>query len=162
MKHLRQSVATQTIECKGKHKVTESGLVKTGVEGLDAVLLGGIPKTNVIMVQGAAGTGKTLLGTGVRLPRHNALQRTRNDRGVRKQSRPVVARWRPVWLESCGIAGRAFGSSSIVFTSPQVLELELRSPDSLLLETATAIGAQRIFIDGIGLRASHPQNNAVP
>ena len=39
----------------------------------------------------------------------------------------------------------------IVFTSPQVLESELRSPDSLLLETAAEIGAQRIFIDGIGL-----------
>ena len=39
----------------------------------------------------------------------------------------------------------------IVFTSPEVLEQEVRSPDSLLLETAAEIGAQRIFIDGIGL-----------
>jgi len=32
-----------------------------------------------------------------------------------------------------------------------VLEQEVRSPDSLLMETAAEIGAQRIFIDGIGL-----------
>jgi circadian clock protein KaiC len=39
----------------------------------------------------------------------------------------------------------------IVFTSPQVIEQELRSADSLLIEMANEIGAQRIFIDGIGL-----------
>src|SRR5438105_2010647 len=43
--------------------MTESNLIKTGVEGLDAIFMGGIPRTNVIMVQGATGTGKTLLGT---------------------------------------------------------------------------------------------------
>src|SRR5207237_7295006 len=39
----------------------------------------------------------------------------------------------------------------IIFTSPQVLDQELRAPDSLLLETASKMGAQRIFIDGISL-----------
>jgi circadian clock protein KaiC len=39
----------------------------------------------------------------------------------------------------------------IIFTSPQVLSQELRSPDSLLLEAAAGIGAQRIFIDGASL-----------
>ncbi len=39
----------------------------------------------------------------------------------------------------------------IILTSPQVLEAELRSANSLLLETALAMGAKRIFIDGIGL-----------
>jgi circadian clock protein KaiC len=39
----------------------------------------------------------------------------------------------------------------IIFTNPQVLEAELRSPNSLLLETAVEMGAKRIFIDGIGL-----------
>jgi circadian clock protein KaiC len=39
----------------------------------------------------------------------------------------------------------------IIFTSPQVIEQELRSADSLLLEMAGEIGAKRIFIDGIGL-----------
>ena len=39
----------------------------------------------------------------------------------------------------------------IIFTSPHVFEQELRSTDSLLLETAREIGAQRMFVDGIGL-----------
>ena len=42
--------------------MAENSLIKTGIEGLDAVFLGGIPKANSILVQGAAGTGKTLLG----------------------------------------------------------------------------------------------------
>ena len=36
--------------------------VPTGIEGLDQALNGGIPKGNVILVSGSAGTGKTLLG----------------------------------------------------------------------------------------------------
>jgi circadian clock protein KaiC len=36
--------------------------VKTGIEGLDEALNGGIPKGNVILVSGSAGTGKTFLG----------------------------------------------------------------------------------------------------
>jgi len=35
--------------------------VKTGIEGLDQALGGGIPKGNVVLVSGSAGTGKTLL-----------------------------------------------------------------------------------------------------
>lgn len=37
-------------------------LTKTGIAGLDAVLKGGIVKGNSILVEGSAGTGKTILG----------------------------------------------------------------------------------------------------
>ena len=37
----------------------------------------------------------------------------------------------------------------IVFTTPAVFEEEMRSVDSLLIETANEMGAQRIFIDGV-------------
>src|SRR5262249_41899975 len=47
----------------------------------------------------------------------------------------------------------------IIFTSPQVLDQELRSPDSLLLETAAGMGAQRIFIDGLSLLRTLPHSN---
>jgi hypothetical protein len=46
----------------------------------------------------------------------------------------------------------------IIFTSPQVLSQELRSPDSLLLETAAEMGAQRLFIDGISLLRAIPND----
>src|SRR5271165_6477975 len=42
--------------------MAEGGLVRTGIRGLDDILLGGIPRSNVILVKGAVGTGKTLLG----------------------------------------------------------------------------------------------------
>jgi circadian clock protein KaiC len=135
--------------------VTERSFVRTGVEGLDAVLLGGIPKTNVIMVQGNTGTGKTLLGMEFVY------------RGITLFDEPgiiVVFESRPERLVR---DGAQFGWNleelqeqqklKIVFTTPEVLETELRSPDSLLLEAAAAIGAKRIFIDGIGLL--RPQSN---
>src|SRR5688500_19821833 len=37
-------------------------LIKTGISGLDALFLGGIYRGNVILVEGAPGTGKTLMG----------------------------------------------------------------------------------------------------
>src|SRR5271155_821240 len=43
--------------------MSEDGLVRTGIAGLDEILLGGIPRANVILVQGVTGSGKTLLGT---------------------------------------------------------------------------------------------------
>jgi circadian clock protein KaiC len=42
--------------------MAENSVVETGIHGLDAVLLGGIPRGNSILVHGAAGTGKTLMG----------------------------------------------------------------------------------------------------
>src|ERR1700682_6333990 len=42
--------------------MTESDLIRTGIYGLDQIFLGGILKGNLILVEGAAGVGKTLLG----------------------------------------------------------------------------------------------------
>src|SRR5688572_31764630 len=40
----------------------ERDLVRTGITGLDVILSEGIPRGNVILVEGAVGTGKTTLG----------------------------------------------------------------------------------------------------
>jgi circadian clock protein KaiC len=129
--------------------VSESSLVKTGIMGLDAVMLGGIPRTNVIVVQGVTGTGKTLMGVEFVY------------RGVVQYDEPgliVVFETSPDKL----IRDAAeFGWNlaelqeekklQIIFTSPQVFDQELRLPDSLLLETASEMRARRIFVDGVGL-----------
>lgn len=41
-----------------------NALVKTGIEGLDEILYGGVPRNNNLMVEGAPGSGKTTLGLG--------------------------------------------------------------------------------------------------
>lgn len=129
--------------------MTESSLIKTGIEGLDGILMGGIPNKNTILVQGAAGTGKTLLGMEFIY------------RGITEFNEPGIIVSFETSPDKLMRDAAEFGwkldelqrddKLKIVFTSPQTFELELRSPDSLLLETAAEIGAQRFFIDGIGL-----------
>jgi circadian clock protein KaiC len=129
--------------------MAKDGLIKTGIRGLDSVLLGGIPRTNVILVQGVTGSGKTLMGSEFIY------------RGVVQYNEPgliVVFETNPNKLIRDALE---FGWNldelqqqkklQIIFTSPQVFDQELRSPDSLLLETAKEMGAQRIFVDGVGL-----------
>jgi circadian clock protein KaiC len=124
-------------------------VVRTGIPGLDSILYGGIPRTNVILVEGSSGSGKTLLGTEFIY------------RGITDLNEPgiiVVFEVSPVKLvRDAATLGwdltelQEQKKLQIVFTSPQVLEQELRSADSLLLEMAHEMGARRIFIDGIGL-----------
>src|ERR1039457_6799696 len=42
--------------------MTENDVIQTGIYGLDQIFLGGILKGNLILVEGTAGVGKTLLG----------------------------------------------------------------------------------------------------
>src|SRR6202040_769813 len=129
--------------------MSEGGLIKTGIKGLDPILFGGIPRTNVILVQGVTGSGKTLMGLEFIY------------RGITEYDEPgliVVFETNPDKLIR-DAAGFGWGLEElqhrkklqIIFTSPQVFDQELRSPDSLLLETATEMNARRIFVDGIGL-----------
>src|SRR6202049_4833958 len=133
--------------------MSEGGLIKTGIKGLDSILLGGIPRTNVILLQGVTGSGKTLMGLEFIY------------RGIAQYNEPgliVVFETNPDKL----IRDAAeFGWNlaelqqqkklQIIFTTAQVFDQELRSPDSLLLETAREMGAQRIFVDGFGLLHAH-------
>src|SRR5580698_2171628 len=129
--------------------MSEDGLVRTGIAGLDEILLGGIPRANVILVQGETGTGKTMFGIefiyrgivefdepGMIVVFETSAQKLMRD--------AATMGWD---LEALQTRNKL----QIVFTSPEVLEQEVRSPDSLLLETAAEIGARRIFIDGVGL-----------
>src|SRR5450755_773238 len=129
--------------------MTDSALIQTGIYGLDKIFLGGILEGNVILVEGAAGVGKTLLGVEFIY------------RGITEHDEPgviVVFETSPKKLmrDATGFGWnldelQQQNKLKIIFTSPKVLDQELRSPDSLLLETAAEIGARRIFIDGISL-----------
>jgi circadian clock protein KaiC len=138
-------------------EMNEDTTIKTGIRGLEEILHGGIPRGNVILVQGGTGTGKTMFGTefiyqGIvqfNEPGIIVIFETSANKLMRDAA-------------SLGWDLEALQSQrklQIVFTSPEVLEYEVRSPDSLLLETAAEIGAQRIFIDGIGLLSQSSGGN---
>src|SRR3984893_10001041 len=123
-------------------------IVRTRIQGLDAILLGGIPRSNAILVQGVAGSGKTLMG--VEFIYRGAVQF--NEPGI-----IVVFETSPdkIIRDASGFGWnleelQQQQKLQIVFTSPQVFDQELRMPNSLLMEMAAEIGARRIFVDGIG------------
>lgn len=136
-------------------------LVPTGVAGLDAVLVGGIRRGNIILTEGAVGTGKTTLG--VEFIYHGASQF--GEPGI-----IVVFEVSPDKLirdaASFGWDLAALERERkirIVFTTRQVFRQELQQADSLLLEEAADLGARRIFVDGgAGLAAAQNGNGQDP
>ena len=127
--------------------MTEPDLIKTGVAGLDDILSGGIPRGNVILVEGAIGCGKTTLG--MEFVYQGASQF--DEPGI-----IVVFEVSPDKLmrDAMGFGWdlrklEQEGRLKIVFTTRDVLRQELQQADSVLLEDAASMGARRIFIDGI-------------
>jgi circadian clock protein KaiC len=125
----------------------QSDLVKTGVAGLDDILSDGIPRGNVILVEGAIGCGKTTMG--VEFVYRGASQfdepgiivvfEVSPDKLMRDALR---FGWDLRMLEQQNLL-------KIVFTTRDVLRQELQQADSVLLEEAASIGARRIFVDGV-------------
>jgi len=125
----------------------ERDLVKTGIDGLDEIMAGGILRGNVVLVEGTAGTGKTTLGmefiyrgaTEFNEPGLIVLFEVSPDKLVRDAA---LFGWDLPELERQGRV-------KIVFTTRQVFQQEVQQADSLLLDEAAAIGARRIFVDGL-------------
>ena len=122
-------------------------LVRTGIRGLDEILTGGIPRGNVILLEGAVGTGKTT--TGVEFVYRGASQfgepgiivlfEVSPEKVVRDAAR---LGWDLVALERDA-------RLKIIFTTRAVFRQELQQADSLLLDEAAKMGARRIFVDGV-------------
>src|ERR1700681_496217 len=114
--------------------MSESVVTKTGIKGLDSILLGGIPRSNVILLQGVTGSGKTLMGmefiyrgiTEFNEPGIIVVFETSPDKLIRDAA---AFGWKLDELQKQK-------KLQIVFTTPQVFEAEMRSVDSLLIETA--------------------------
>ncbi len=127
--------------------MTDRDLVRTGITGLDLILSDGIPRGNIILLEGAIGTGKTTMGVEFVYrgasqfdePGLIVLFEVSPDRLVRDAARlgwdlPALERARKL---------------KIIFTTRQVFAQELQQADSLLLEEAAEIGARRLFVDGV-------------
>src|SRR5919109_1760977 len=127
--------------------MAERDLIKTGIKGLDDLLLGGIPRGNLILLQGTPGTGKTTLGlefiyrgiTEFDEPGIIVLFEISPDKLVRDAA---ALGWDLRELEQQG-------RLKIVFTTRQVFAQEIQQADSLLLAEAAEISARRIFVDGL-------------
>ena len=125
----------------------EPDLVKTGIKGLDEVLFGGIPRSNVILVAGTAGTGKTTLGvefvyrgaSQFNEPGVIVLFEVGPDKLIRDAA---LFGWDLRQLERDG-------RLKMIFTTRQLFQQELQQADSPLLAEAAEIGARRIFVDGL-------------
>jgi len=127
--------------------MSEPDLVQTGISGLDTILTNGIPRGNVILLEGRIGTGKTTLGTEFIY------------RGASQFDEPGLIVLFEVSPEKLMRDAARFGWDlaalerenrlKIIFTTRQVFRQELQQADSLLLEEAAKMGARRIFVDGI-------------
>ena len=125
---------------------SESNRVKTGISGLDAILTGGIPRGNIILLEGEIGTGKTTMGVEFVY------------RGIVELGEPgviVVFEMSPDKLvrDAAGFgwdlpALERSQKLKVIYTTREVFRQELQQADSLLIEEANRIGARRIFIDG--------------
>jgi circadian clock protein KaiC len=124
-----------------------SSLIPTGVSGLDEVLFGGVTRNNIILVEGAPGTGKTTLGLGFI---HAGAQRF-DEPGVivtfelSPQKLLRDARGYDWDFEELERQRKV----KILYTSPSVLLDELQSTDGVLASEIAALGAKRLLIDGL-------------
>jgi len=124
-----------------------SDLVRTGISGLDGILSDGIPRGNIILLEGAVGTGKTTLGVEFVY------------RGAREFGEPGLIVLFEVSPEKLTRDAAQFGWDlpaleqqgrlKILFTTRSVFRQELQQADSLLLDEAAKMGARRIFVDGM-------------
>lgn len=122
-------------------------LIPTGIVGLDDILFGGIKQGNILLVEGAAGTGKTTLGLAFIY------------RGIIDGNEPgLIVSFelsaQKLLRDAAGF-GWQFerlerdGRIRIIYTSPAVLLQELQSHDGVLMNEIVRLGARRVLIDGL-------------
>jgi circadian clock protein KaiC len=137
--------------------MAKQDFVKTGIAGFDELLSGGIPRENIVLVEGGAGTGKTTLGVEFIY------------RGIVEYGDPGLIVVFEVSPEKMVRDAAALGwdlseleqsdQLKIIFTTRDVFYREIQQADSLLLEEAHRLGAKRIFIDGFTLAAPEQNGN---
>ena len=127
--------------------MTKNGLIPTGIRGLDEVLLGGVRQGNMILVEGAPGTGKTTLG--LEFIHKGAVEYNEPGMVVTFELSPEK-----VQRDASGFGWDFKGLErakrlKIIYTAPSVILQELHSHDGLLMAEMRALGVRRVLIDGL-------------
>ncbi len=121
--------------------------IRTGIRGLDEVLLGGPRRNNIILVEGGPGTGKTSLGLEFIY---------RGARDFKEPGLIISFELSPEKLlrDASGF-GWDFtplekeGMLKIIYTTPLVILEELQSPGGVLSSIVKEHGIRRVLIDGL-------------
>lgn len=121
--------------------------VGTGITGLDEMLCGGFLPQSAVLVQGAAGVGKTTLGLQFLI--HGAVQENEPGLLVTFEEFPesLYRDARSLGWELRDLEER--GGVRILLTSPQVFLASLESPGSPLAELIRAHGIKRLVLDSM-------------
>src|SRR2546427_4747999 len=126
---------------------TPENFARTGISGLDSILEGGIPRSNVTLVEGAIGTGKTTMG--VEFVYRGASEFDEPGLIVLFEVSPEKVVRDAAQLGWDLAALERQGRVRIIYTTRQVFRQELQQADSLLLQEVAKMGAARIFVDGV-------------
>lgn len=120
--------------------------VKTGINGLDEMLGGGLLANTANLVEGAPGTGKTTLGMQFI---YNGIQANEPGLIITFEEFPkqyyhdaAAFGWDFAALEKQGLL-------KVVMTSPETSRLDLESVDGMLEKHIREMGAQRVVVDSI-------------
>src|SRR2546427_4739829 len=120
---------------------TPDNFVRTGISGLDAILEGGIPRSNVTLVEGAIGTGKTTMG--VEFVYRGASEFDEPGLIVLFEVSPEKVVRDAAQLGWDLAALERQGRVRIVFSPPQGVRPDMQEADSLLPPEAAKTGAAR-------------------
>lgn len=122
-------------------------LTASGIHGLDNVLLGGFPRKNVILVEGAPGTGKSTLA--LEFAFRGATEHNEPSVIVGFECTPQSIREDAIdfgWeFEKAETAGHVI----LLKITPDQLVEDLHSRDGVLSKAIKQIGAKRVVIDGL-------------
>lgn len=132
--------------------------VKTGIESLDALIEGGIPKGRIILVAGGCGTGKSILSTqflymGAKYYNEPGIMITTEERPKSIRQNMLRFGWDLKQLEDDKkIAIIDAASPKARIPSSEMYKISYYDTNSLLLkiyEAVNEIGAKRAVIDSI-------------
>ncbi len=131
----------------GRNRASEPRLVKTGVPGLDDLLIGGLMEGAYVVVEGVPGAGKTTLG----------LQFI--HAGITQFDEPGLVFSFEEFPEELYRDGAAYGwdlraleqdgKLGVICTSPEVFSEDTMAPDGLFESLVAEVQPKRVLVDSI-------------